>query len=148
MEVVEIARLIHADARAAWELVGDFTGSELTRGYVARVERRGHGVGSLRLYHLEPHLGGSTVVELLEEQNDTRMVMRYSMPDNGAIPWTQYSGSVRIQAAGADCVVLVRTEFVPLGGSAEALRQMSLNNIDAFFANLAGALARSAEVIG
>lgn len=142
MEVVEVGRRIKAGARDAWELVGDFAGSELTRGYVARVERRGHGVGSLRLYHLEPHVGTGVVTEMLEEQDDTRMILRYSMPDNGSLPWTQYSGCIRVQAAGDDCVVLLRTQFIPIDFDGESLREMSRKNINDYFDNLVNALTK------
>jgi hypothetical protein len=71
------------------------------------------------------------------------MVIRYSMPDNGKLPWTQYGGSIRVQAAGEDCVVLLHTEFIPVGEEAAVLRQMSASNIDAYFGNLQAAVDRA-----
>lgn len=137
METVELGRRIDAPARAAWRFVGDFGGDVLTRGYVDRVQVRGVGIGAERIYHLR----GSSVCERLEELDDTQMRMRYSMTDNGPLPWTLYEGEIRVIAAGPQaCVVSIRTRFLPVGEDGAVLRNLSQGNIGMYFDNLARAL--------
>jgi Polyketide cyclase / dehydrase and lipid transport len=145
METVELGRRIAAPARAAWRFVGDFGGSILTRGYIDRVEVRGVGIGAERVYHLAAHLGGGSVCERLEELDDVRMRIRYSMPDNGPIPWTLYEGEIRVIAAGPQaCMVSICTRFLPVGEDGAVLCNLSRGNIGMYFDNLAQALAEQA----
>ena len=142
METVELGRRIAAPARAAWRFVGDFGGNVLTRGYVDRVEVRGVGVGAERTYHLASHLGGGSVSERLEDLDDAQMRIRYSMPDNGPLPWTLYEGEIRVIAAGPQaCMVSIRTCFLPVGEDGAVLRNLSQGNIGMYLDNLARALA-------
>ncbi len=141
MEMVELGQRFDAPARETWRIVGDFGGDVLTRGYVARVEVRGQGIGAERIYHLEPQIGSGSVVERLDEHDDALMRMRYSMTDNGSLPWTEYRGEVRVIAAGPSAsMVSLRTWFLPIGQDAATLKAMSKSNIEAYFANLARAL--------
>jgi Polyketide cyclase / dehydrase and lipid transport len=141
METVELGRRIDAPARDAWRLVGDFGGNVLTRGYVERVEVRGLGIGAERIYHLAAHVGTGSVVERLDALDDAQMLIRYSMTDNGPVPWTEYGGEIRVIAAGPRaCMVSIRTRFLPVGAEGAILRTMSQRNIEMYFDNLARAL--------
>lgn len=141
MEMVELGQRFDAPAREAWHIVGNFGGDVLTRGYVDRVELRGTGIGAERIYHLARHIGSGSVTERLDELDNGLMRMRYSMTDNGPVPWTEYHGEIRVIAAGAAaCMVSVRTWFLPVGEEGATLKAMSKSNIEAYFGNLTRAL--------
>lgn len=139
---VEIARRIAAPADRAWEFTGDFSGNVLTRGYVARVEATGRGIGALRTYHLDPAIGGGSVVERLIELDNVERVIGYDMVDYGPLPWAGYRGRIQVVPAGPDaCMFHIRTQFVPVDpDQAEELRGLSRGNIEKYIANLQAAL--------
>jgi hypothetical protein len=145
METVELGRRIATPARTAWRIVGDFASDALTRGFVDRIEILGVGIGAERIYHVAAHLGGGSVRERLEELDDARMRLRYSMSDNGPLPWTLYQGDIRVIAAGAQaCIVSVCTRFLPVGEDGTVLRRLSQGNIGMYFDNLERALTERA----
>ncbi|WP_422056556.1 SRPBCC family protein [Sphingomonas sp.] len=135
---VEVAHRIEAPAERAWEFVGDFAGDVLTRGYVARVETVGRGIGGRRTYHLDPAIGGGSVVERLIELDEIERVIGYDMVDYGPLPWADYGGRITVTPAGPDaCMVVLRTHFLPLDpDQGEELRRLSSGNIDMYFDNL------------
>lgn len=137
MEIVEMAARFEANAETVWSLVGDFAGERLTGGYVERVEIAGRGSGALRTYHLAQALGGGAVVERLERLCERDRVLEYSMIDNGPVPWTGYRGRIAVTAAGPDaCVVMLRTEFFPVGAPPETCIALSRENIGKYFENI------------
>ena len=139
---VEVARRIAAPADKVWALTGDFAGTVLTRGYVARVETSGQGIGALRTYHLDPAIGGGAVVERLIELDNTERVIAYDMVDYGPLPWADYGGRIKVAPAGADaCIFIIRTHFFPLDPKdGEELSQLSRGNIGMYIENLESAL--------
>ncbi|MFL9839757.1 SRPBCC family protein [Sphingomonas sp. ST-64] len=139
---VEVAHRIEASAERVWELVGDFAGDVLTRGYVAKVETRGRGVGALRTYHLDPAIGAGSVVERLIELDEVERVIAYDMVDYGPLPWADYGGRIKVAPAGPQaCVVTLRTHFFPLNSEqGEELSRLSRGNIETYFSNLRAAL--------
>ncbi len=146
MQTVEMAARIDAPADLAWSIVGDFGSSALTRGYVARVETRGHGIGALRVYHLASHLGGGHVIERLERLDNHDRVIEYSMVDNGPLQWAEYRGHISVGAAGPDaCVVLVRTQFCPIDPDDADYAAMSRSNIGMYLDNVRAAVAEALE---
>lgn len=145
---VEIARRIAAPADRAWEYTGDFSGDVLTRGYVARVEATGRGIGALRTYHLDPAIGGGSVVERLVELDHVERVIGYDMVDYGPLPWGDYSGRIQVTPAGPDaCIFVIRTHFVPIEpNQGDELRSLSRGNIAMYIANLEAALASDGAI--
>jgi hypothetical protein len=139
---VEVARRIEASADQAWRWVGDFAGDVLTRGYVARVETVGRGMGARRTYHLDPAIGGGSVVERLIELDEIERIIAYDMVDYGPLPWADYGGRIKVTPAGPEaCIVILRTHFLPLDpDQGEELRRLSRGNIDMYFDNLREAL--------
>ena len=139
---VEIARRIDAPADKAWEYTGDFSGDVLTRGYVARVEVTGRGIGALRTYHLDPAIGGGAVVERLVELDHAERVIGYDMVDYGPLPWACYRGRIQVTPAGPDaCIFHIRTQFLPIDSEqGEELRGLSRGNIEKYISNLQAAL--------
>lgn len=142
MEWVEIARRIEASADKVWRFAGDFAGNVLTRGYVARVETVGAGIGALRTYHLDPAIGGGSVVERLIELDEVNRVIAYDMVDYGPLPWADYGGRIKVTPAGPGaCIFIIRTHFFPLDpGCAGELAALSRGNIEMYIANLKAAL--------
>jgi hypothetical protein len=139
---VEIARRIEAPADTVWQFTGDFAGTVLTRGYVARVEATGRGIGALRTYHLDPAIGGGAVVERLVELDNVERAIAYDMVDYGPLPWADYGGRIQVTPAGPDaCIFIIRTRFFPLDpDKGEELRSLSRGNIEMYIANLEAAL--------
>ncbi len=142
MLTVEIARRIAAPAEKVWHYVSDFSGTVLTRGYVARVECSGQGKGSLRTYHLDPAIGGGAVVERLVELDNVERVIAYDMVDYGPLQWADYGGRIQVTPAGPDeSMFLIRTRFCPIDpAQGEQLRELSRNNIAKYIGNLEAAL--------
>ncbi len=142
MQWVEVARRIEAPAEAVWAYVGDFAGNVLTRGYVDRVETEGAGVGARRTYHLDPAIGGGSVVERLLELNEHERVIAYDMVDYGPLPWADYGGRIKVTPAGPDaCIFIIRTHFFPLDPErADELAGLSRGNIGMYIANLEAAV--------
>lgn len=142
MPSVEIARRIAAPVEKVWEYTGDFAGNVLTRGYVARVEATGRGIGALRTYHLDPAIGEGTVVERLIELDNVERVMGYDMVDYGPLPWADYRGRIQVAPAGPDaCMFHIRTQFAPIDpDQSEELCSLSRGNIEKYIANLEAAL--------
>ncbi|WP_311270784.1 SRPBCC family protein [Sphingobium sp. WCS2017Hpa-17] len=142
MLTVEIARRIAAPADRVWQFTGDFAGNILTKGYVARVETRGQGIGALRTYHLDPAIGGGAVVERLIEHDHAERVIAYDMVDYGPLPWADYGGRIKVTPAGPDaCIFIIRTQFFPLDPErGEELRGLSQGNIEMYIANLEAAV--------
>lgn len=139
MEVVEMTARIAAPADIAWRFSGDFANAELTKGYVARVEVSGAGLGATRVYHLEPHVGEGYVIERLERLDERDRILEYSMIDNGGIPWTGYRGLIQITPSGPDaCMILIRTSFIPVDVEGKALAALSASNISQYFESLRG----------
>lgn len=142
MQWVEVARRIEAPAEAVWAYVGDFAGNVLTRGYVDRVETEGAGIGARRTYHLDPAIGGGSVVERLLELNEHERVIAYDMVDYGPLPWADYGGRIKVTPAGPDaCIFIIRTHFFPLDPDrADELAGLSRGNIGMYIANLEAAV--------
>ena len=137
MEVVEMAKRFEAGADEVWALVGDFGGTKLTGGYVQKVDVQGSGTGALRTYHLSPEIGVGYVVERLERLCERDRVLEYSMVDNGPVPWTEYRGRISVTACGPDaCIVMLRTQFFPVGMEPEACVALSRGNIGKYFENI------------
>ena len=143
METVAAAQRIEAPADKVWALVGDFGGDVLTRGYVARVEVAGKGIGARRTYHLDPSIGSGAVVERLVELDDVERAIGYDMVDYGPLPWADYGGRITVTPAGPDaCILVVRTRFLPLDPArGEELRGLSRGNIGLYFDNVRAAVA-------
>lgn len=139
---VEVARRIEAPTEKVWALAGDFGGTVLTRGYVDRVETSGEGIGALRTFHLDPAIGGGTVVERLIELDHAECVIAYDMVDYGPLPWADYGGRIKVTPAGAGaCIFIIRTHFFPLDPEAgEELSKLSRGNIGMYLENLDAAL--------
>jgi hypothetical protein len=142
MNSVEVARRIAAPAEGVWAFVGDFHGDVLTKGYVARVQSSGSGLGALRTYHLDPAIGGGAVVERLVELDQHERVIGYDMVDYGPLPWADYSGRIKVTPAGPDaCIFIIRTQFFPLNPStAEEMCSLSRGNIKMYISNLQAAV--------
>lgn len=142
MEYVTVACRIEAPADKVWAFVGDFTGEILTRGYAAGVEASGTGIGALRTYHLDPAIGGGSVIERLVELNAAERTIAYDMVDYGPIPWADYAGRIKVTPAGPDAsIFIIRTQFHPLDpDQAGEMCALSRGNIGKYLDNLRGAL--------
>lgn len=142
METVAVAQRIEAPADAVWAFVGDFGGNVLTKGYVARVEASGSGIGARRTYHLDPSIGGGAVVERLVELDNTERAIGYDMVDYGPLPWADYRGRITVTPAGPDaCILVVRTHFLPLDPTkGEEMCGLSRGNIGKYFDNVRAAV--------
>jgi len=142
MEIVEMAARIEAPADVVWSFSGNFGDKTLSRGYVERVEVTGSGVGALRTYHLREEIGKGHVVERLERLDERDRILEYSMVDNGPVPWTGYRGHISVTPAGADaCMILIRTQFVPVGIDGAEVAALSRANIGRYFDNLRAAVS-------
>jgi len=138
---MDYAARIEAPADAVWALVGDFGGTALTGGYVERVELEGRGLGAVRTYHTVARLGGAPVRQRLEGLDPVDRVIVYRMIDNGSVPWTDYTGSIRVTPCGPDaCAVSMRLAYIPVGAEPETCRALSRQNVDHYFSNLRQAL--------
>lgn len=138
---LEYLHRFEATADAVYALLADFGGTRLTRGYVARVETEGTGVGMRRTYHLEPRVGQGYVVEELTLLDSARRAIAYRMVDNGELPWSRYEGYAELTPCGPRaCVMYAWASFAVFERDAETFATISRQNYAFHFANIEAAL--------
>jgi hypothetical protein len=142
---VERAIRIAVPAETAWQVLGDFSLSELMARICKRVDVEGEGIGAVRTMHIEDHLGGGCVKERLLTLDLQDRHMTYRMVDCGPVPFGDYVGGLRVTPAGPDaCVVVMTASFVPVEIDEAAARRISIANIDAALENARRAALRRA----
>ena len=128
-------------AEAVYGLIADFGGTRLTRGYVARVETEGAGVGMRRTFHLEPRVGRGYVIEELTLLDPVRRAVGFRMVDNGELPWSGYEGYAQLTPRGPSRSILYAwVSFVVDEPDAERFAVISRQNYALFFANIENVL--------
>lgn len=133
-----------APADRVYALLADFGGTKLTRGYVARVETTGDGVGMRRTFHLDPRVGEGAVVEELTLRDDSRRAIAFRMVDNGPLPWSQYEGYAEVTPCGPSaCVMYAWSAFAVAEADAAHYTSISRQNYAHFFANVESALTET-----
>src|SRR4051812_46490750 len=105
---------IDATPDKVWTVVGDFAGFVKVLG--APVELEGEGVGSRRTIALGSH----SIVERLEELDDGRRRISYSILEPGPLPVQNYRATMQLSPAGESRSTLAWwSDFEPLGVSEE-----------------------------
>ena len=143
MTVVAITRRIEAPADLAWEHLSWRGLERLAGGVFRRLEFGNTSAvpGSVRRIHLGD---SSSVLETLEEIDETHRMYRYRVIDDGPLPVTDYQGYVRVTPAGTGaCNVKFESRATPVGVSDDAWRaiwlEMENNVLDELTARLAQA---------
>ncbi|MFE3442783.1 SRPBCC family protein [Nocardia sp. NPDC059180] len=123
-----------SDADTVWKQIRDFPGFvemlvESRDG--ARVEPSGEGIGMLRTVTL----GADTVVERLEELDDSARRTSYSMPVTGPFPIAGYLATITLAPLGGNrCALTWSGRFEPAGVAEEiaaaAVREVYTAGID------------------
>jgi hypothetical protein len=105
---------IPSKAPAVWALVRDFGGFVEALG--GSVELEGDGIGQLR----KMTMGSDTIVERLDDVNDSDMRVRYSILEAGPLPVSEYHATMQLaEAAGDSCTLTWSSTFEPSGASEE-----------------------------
>lgn len=110
----------------------------LGRGYVDAIEVEGEGLGSIVRIHTGGHLQPCCVVERIELFDPLNFRLDVLMIDTGGkVPVADYRAKVRLTRAGAeDCVVMVKTRFVPVDVDDDAALALISQNYDLLMSNL------------
>lgn len=105
---IEITRAVNlaAGSKEVWKVIGRFDGLMDWHPMVVRLETVGRGVGQLRKSFMTD---GSEVVERLEELDDARRLMRYTMVSG--LPASDYTGVIQVRDKGAGCTVEWRVSY-------------------------------------
>ena len=114
MAHVHVEGEIDAPVETVWGLVGDFGGLVAALGAPAELE--GEGIGTLRTIKF----GSNMVVERLEELDEAKKRISYSIIEAGPLPVQQYLATMQLAAAGdAKCTLTWSSDFEPAGASEE-----------------------------
>ena len=141
---VERAVRIAAPAHVAWDILRDFSLTEIARGICKRVTVEGTGIGAVRTMYMDGAWGEghvdvheASVKERLETYDEAERSMSYRLIDVGPVPFADYVGTARIVPAGPDaCVAVMTSAFVPVEIDEATARAMSEASIDRALANL------------
>lgn len=100
---------INAPVAKVWALVKDF--DALSKWHPAVAESpadKGNTVGSVRSLKLKD---GGALEETLEDYSAEKMMIKYRAKDGGALPVSNYSSTLTVQAEGSGTVVQWRGAF-------------------------------------
>lgn len=142
MVVNERASKIAAPAESVWALVSSHEGQRTaSRGFVARMDFKGEGLGMIRTMRTEGHLGETSVVERCDHFDEAEMVMTYRIIDTGGfVPFADYVGTARVIRAGPGaCILALRSTFIPVDMEADEAKAISDANFALFFDNVRAA---------
>tara|TARA_R110002072_G_scaffold5527_11_gene35456 strand:- start:10185 stop:10604 length:420 start_codon:yes stop_codon:yes gene_type:complete len=121
MTSVEVKETINANAKAVWDILGDFAGVKVG-GPVTAVSVEGEGVGAVRTITM----GGANIVERLEAYDAGAMALKYAITnDDCPLPVSNYSATISVTADGDNaCTVDWIGTFEPKGAPEEAASEM------------------------
>lgn len=139
MVVNEQATKIGAPAEKVWALLASHDGQRLaSRGFVAAIDFEGDGLGMVRTMRTEGYLGEACVVERCDYFDPDEMELMYRITDTGgAVPFADYQGRAKVIRAGPDnCVLMLRSTFVPVDVGEEEAKAISQANFRLFLDNI------------
>ena len=112
MTTVEVKETVNANAKAVWDILGDFAGVKVG-GPVTAVNVEGEGVGAVRTITM----GGANIVERLEAYDADAMALKYAIiNDDCPLPVSNYSATINVTANGDNaCTVDWVGTFEPKG---------------------------------
>lgn len=116
MTTVEVIETIDSNAQAVWNILGDFGGIKIG-GPITAFSLDGEGVGAVRTITM----GGSNIVERLEEFNAEARALKYAiLNDDCPLPVSQYSATIEVISDGENaCTVKWIGSFEPKGAPEE-----------------------------
>ncbi|MGK3965175.1 DUF4331 family protein [Sorangium sp. So ce118] len=122
---IEITRAVNlaAGSKEVWKVIGRFDGLMDWHPMVVQLETVGRGVGQLRKSFMTD---GSEVVERLEELDDARRLMRYTMVSG--LPASDYTGVIQVRDKGAGCTVEWRVSY-RLKGAGTPFIEVTVNTM-------------------
>lgn len=135
-----------ASAKAVWALFSRFGEIDWLPG-PERVETSGDGVGMTRFLHI-PGLE-APIEETLESLDEEGRRFSYRVKKNPFVPYDRYQATVRVQAAGAGCLVKFESTFeldpetAPAATDREAAEQAARQAMSGFYQMMANALAEA-----
>ena len=102
MITTEVKETVNANAKAVWDILGDFGGIKIG-GPITAFEIEGDGVGAVRTITM----GGANVVERLVAFDAKNMSLKYAIiNDDCPLPVSGYSATINVTADGDDaCTV-------------------------------------------
>lgn len=96
MTTTEVKETVNANAKAVWDILGDFGGIKVG-GPITAFEIEGEGVGAVRTIAM----GGANVVERLEAFDAEGMSLKYAIiNDDCPLPVSDYSATINVTADG------------------------------------------------
>ena len=144
MVVNEQASKIAAPAERIWALFATEEGQLLlSRGFVKGMDFEGEGLGLVRTMHTDGHWGSTYVIERCDHFDPVGMEVSYTMIDTGGIvPFADYRGSAKVIRAGPEeCVLMLRSTFVPVDMSEDEAKALSETNFRLLFENVKSGVA-------
>ncbi|MFT7245846.1 MAG: hypothetical protein ACI82A_003217 [Candidatus Azotimanducaceae bacterium] len=116
MTTTEVIETVNANAKAVWDILGDFGGIKVG-GPITAFEIEGDGVGAVRTITM----GGAHVVERLEAFDANGMSLQYAIiNDDCPLPVSGYSATINVTAAGDDACTVVWVGTFDAKGAPEA----------------------------
>ncbi|MFV3074067.1 SRPBCC family protein [Niveispirillum fermenti] len=151
MGQARVVRRFDAPASAVWDLVSWRGMARLAGGSLFETvsfEQADMAVGATKRLHLAT---GDTIRERLEWLDEPGMGYGYRIIDGGGLPVTDYTGHVRVTAAGPDaCTVIIRCEFAGVTVEDEDFRrqwqEMESGVLDAVATRLACASVTPSDI--
>jgi len=96
MTTTEVKETVNANAKAVWDILGDFGGIKIG-GPITAFEVEGDGVGAVRTITM----GGANIVERLEAFDANGMSLKYAIiNDDCPLPVSGYSATINVTADG------------------------------------------------
>jgi hypothetical protein len=96
MTTIEVKETVNANAKAVWEVLGDFGGIKVG-GPITAFEIEGAGEGAVRTISM----GDAKVVERLEAFDANAMSLKYAiLNDDCPLPVSDYSATINVTADG------------------------------------------------
>ncbi|MFP6806204.1 MAG: SRPBCC family protein [Pseudomonadales bacterium] len=115
MTTVKVVESIKAEAKAVWDILGDFGGIKVG-GPITAFEIEGEGVGAVRTITM----GGANVVERLEAFDPESFSLTYAIiNEDSPLPVSAYRSDVQITANDEGCTIDWTGNFEPKGVSEE-----------------------------
>ncbi|HJL51193.1 MAG TPA: SRPBCC family protein [Arenicellales bacterium] len=120
LTMVQVIESVKADAKAVWDILGDFGGIKIG-GPVTAFEVTGEGVGATRSITM----GGALIVERLESYDPENFTFSYAIINEDCpLPVADYSAFVKITADEDGCIVDWTGNFEPKDAPEEQASEM------------------------